>query len=183
MLTSKARYTQTHHLSFSLWGLTHRNGSICVTHTRIHTTHWGIQSNYQAVNDCRASAVLQPFITRASSGPYCARETAYHTPHHLMGLMQPINQQKSRCEVRQAPPISNTLWFMFLYQSKVKHWIGISWIVIFFYLLKCGYCSENCNYSCKNYSGKRRVWSELICIWSPFHDGACLSGRRVWLAK
>lgn len=89
--------------------LTRRNGSICVTHTHSYTIHRGIPSNYQAVNDCCASAVLQPFITRASLGPYWARETAYHTPHHLMGLMQPINQQKSGCEVRQTPPIRNTL--------------------------------------------------------------------------
>lgn len=72
-------------------------------HTHTHTIHRGIQSNYQAVNDCRASAALQPFITRASLGSYWARETAYHAAHHLMGLMQPIYQQKSTCEVRQAP--------------------------------------------------------------------------------
>lgn len=75
----------------------------------MHTIHRGIQSNYQAVNDCRASTVLQPFITRASSGPYWAHETAYHTPHHLMGLMQPINQQKYGCEVCQTPPICNAV--------------------------------------------------------------------------
>lgn len=105
----------------------------------MHTIHRGIQSNYQAVNDCRASAVLQPFITRASSGPYWARETAYHAPHHLMGLMQPINQQKSGCEVRQPPPsLPSVIHFelcFFLYQSKVKNWIGDEMDCSFFFFL------------------------------------------------
>lgn len=151
------------------------------THTHIYTIHWGIQSNYQAVNDCRASAVLQPFITRASSGLYWAHETAYHAPHHLMGLMQPINQQKSGCEVCQTPPICKTLWFMFLYQSKVKHWIGMRWIVKF-YLLKRGCCTEkNCNYSCKSYSGMWGVWSQLIRNWSHFTASLVWSSaQHVW---
>lgn len=90
-------------LSVSLWGPTRRNGSICVVHTHVQTTHRGIQSNYQAVNDCCASAVPEPFITSASSGPDWARETAYHVPQHLMGLMQPINRHKYGYEVQRAP--------------------------------------------------------------------------------
>lgn len=114
----------------------------------MHTIHRGIQSNYQAVNDCRASAVLQPFITRASSGPYWARETAYHAPHHLMGLMQPINQQKSGCEVRQPPPsLPSVIHFelcFFCISPKSRTGLGMRWIVhfFFFYLLKRGCRAE-----------------------------------------
>lgn len=129
----------------------------------MHTIHRGIQSNYQAVNDCRASAVLQPFITRASSGPYWARETAYHAPHHLMGLMQPINQQKSGCEVRQPPPsLPSVIHFelcFFLYQSKVKNWIGDEMdcsFFFFFIFLREDAVLKNCNYSCES---RRRMWA------------------------
>lgn len=43
-----------------------------------------------------------------------AHEAAYHTPHHLMGLMQPINQQKSGCEAGQKP---SHLWYAVIYVS------------------------------------------------------------------
>lgn len=129
----------------------------------MHTIHRGIQSNYQAVNDCRASAVLQPFITRASSGPYWARETAYHAPHHLMGLMQPINQQKSGCEVRQPPPslpsvIHFELCFFFVsVQSQELDWGWDGLFIFFFFIfLREDAVLKNCNYSCKS---RRRMWA------------------------
>ena len=58
------------------------------------------------------------------------------------------------------PPICNTLWVMFfLYQSKVKNWIGDEMDCSFFFFfisLREDAALKNCNYSCKS---RRRMWA------------------------